>query len=80
MYVRFLHRFPDFPFVVLVSQSTKTMKNTFCTRRELMHFLGAGTLGSFLSPAIAQAMPEDGCKPIYVSKEKGEKIPIGAMQ
>lgn len=55
------------------------MKRFSFNRRELMHLLGAGTFGSFLSPPIVQASapPDDGFKSIYVSKDNGEKIPIG---
>jgi mannose-6-phosphate isomerase-like protein (cupin superfamily) len=55
------------------------MSNISFTRRKLMHFLGAGTFGSIISPTSSQASSQlhDGGKPIYVSKENGEKIPIG---
>ncbi len=55
------------------------MKNSSFTRRELMHLLGTGTVGSLISHTTSQAylLPNDGVKPIYVSKGNGDKIRVG---
>jgi len=55
------------------------MKNSFFTRRELMHLLGTGTIGSLISltTSPAYSLPNDGAKPIYVSKGNGDKVPVG---